>query len=94
MIDLNAVTGAPPGTSTYLHAVVPADLSRWRRIWAGSGDGLTVWVNGRELHHRPVRRNPLRDEDRIDAVLTEGDNEVLVRISHDQAPAGFYFRIE
>lgn len=94
LIDVGNVIGADAYSTSYLHTTLFSPWPRRIRFFAGSGDALTVWVNGRELHHLPVHRNPERDEDVMNAVLTGGRNQILVRIGRDLGAHHFYFRAE
>ena len=94
LIDLSDVLGEEGFSTSYLHTTIFAQWPRRARFRVGSGDAMTVWINGREALHRPVHRNPEADEDTIDTVLTGGINHVLIRISRDLAAHHVYFRIE
>ncbi len=93
LIDLADIVGDDDYSTSYVYTTI---FSRWPRrvqIRTGSGDAMTIWINGREVLHHPVHRNPEQGEDIIEPVLIGGLNHVLVRISRDIAPHQFYFRI-
>lgn len=93
-IDVGTVIGGGGFSTSYMHTTIFSQWPRRVRFLVGSGDAMTLWVNGREVLHLPVHRNPERDEDRVDTVLTGGLNQILIRISRDLAPHRFYFRVE
>ncbi len=93
-IDIGALIGDAPFSTTYLHTTIESRWARRIRLWTGSGDALTIWVNEQLVLDQPVHRNPERDEDRTEAVLIAGRNEIILRIQRDRAPHHLYFRIE
>lgn len=93
-MDLSPWLGGGGYSSSYLYTQIESESLQQVHLVVGSGDGLTVWVNGRELLHRPTHRNPERDQERIPAVFTRGKNEILVRLHRDLAPHHLYFRVE
>ena len=92
-MDLGRVGGAEGGTTCYTYARLIAPAARRVRLHVGSGDSMTIWLNGREVLSRIAYRNPDRDEDEADVVLRAGANDILVRISRGIAMNGMYFRI-
>jgi hypothetical protein len=63
------------------------------RLFVGSGDALTIWLNGQMVFDKQVHRGAEPDEDAVDVRLHEGENSVLVKISRGIGPNGLYFRI-
>lgn len=63
------------------------------RLYVGSGDALTIWLNGQLVFDKQVHRGAESDEDAVEADLREGENSVLVKISRGIGPNGLYFRI-
>jgi hypothetical protein len=94
MIDLEPLLGAESFTSCYLYTEIHSEWPRRIQLFTGSGDGLTVWVNGRQVLDRPVHRNPTPEDDRMRAVLLSGRNQILVRVHRDLAKNQVYLRIE
>lgn len=92
-MDLGKVGGAGGGTTCYAYSRISVPAARRVRLYAGSGDSMTIWVNGREVLQRLAYRNPDRDEDAVDVTLRAGPNDILVRISRGIAVNGMYVRI-
>lgn len=92
-IDLASVVGGDGFSTSYLHTRIHSPWPKRVFFRAGSGDAMTVWVNGREVFHLPAHRNPERDEDRIEAVLVGGVNTIVIRNSRDLAEHHVYFRL-
>ena len=63
------------------------------RLYVGSGDALTIWLNGQLIFDKQVHRSAEPDEDVVDVDLREGENSVLVKVSRGIGPNGLYFRI-
>jgi hypothetical protein len=63
------------------------------RLHVGSGDALTIWLNGQLVFDKQVHRGAEPDEDAVEADLHEGENTVLVKISRGIGPNGLYFRV-
>jgi len=63
------------------------------RLYVGSGDALTIWLNGQMVFDKQVHRGAEPDDDAVDVDLREGENSVLVKISRGIGPNGLYFRI-
>ena len=67
------------------------------RLWLGSGDGMTVWLNGEQVFDKQVYRSPECDEDFVDVDLKTGANTVRVKLTHGPAGIGangFYLRVD
>ncbi len=67
------------------------------RFYLGSGDGMTVWLNGAQVFDKQVYRSLERDEDAVEVRLLAGKNTVRVRVTHPPAGIGangFYLRME
>lgn len=92
-IAFDKLTPEKKGVSFFARATVESPVARPIRLFAGSGDAMTVWLNGKQVLDRPVYRNPLRDEDEVEAALNEGANQLEIRISCDIGRPGFYLRL-
>ncbi len=92
-VDLNWLTTSEYLATAYAFSTVSSPGTRRAVIKSGSGDALTIWLNGQEISRHDVCRNPERDEDTADVVLRGGVNTILVRHSHGLASRGFYFRL-
>ncbi len=93
-MDVSRWLGGDGFSSSYLFTQIQSDSPQRVYLVTGSGDGITIWVNGREVLDRPTHRNPERDQDRTPAVLISGINDILIRVHRDLAPHHLYFRVE
>ena len=91
--DLGRLMGHDGYHHSYLYSRVESPWPRRVRILAGSGDGLTIWLNGRLIWDNPTHRNPEPDMDVIDAVLVAGENHFVVQLHRDLAHHHFFFRL-
>lgn len=92
-VDLGRLTANEGTLTCYAYATLPAPNARRALLKVGSGDALTVWLNGQEVLRRDVYRNPERDEDTAEVMLRGGVNTVLLRITRSMGANGFYFRV-
>ncbi len=92
-IDLGWLTTNVQESTTYAFGTVSSPGTRRMLIKSGSGDALTIWLNGQEVLRRAVYRNPERDEDTSDVVLRGGVNTLLVRNTRSMGASGFYLRL-
>ena len=81
------------GATTFGTATFHATEGGKARLYVGSGDALTIWLNGRLVFDKQVHRGAVPDEDAMDVNLREGENTVLVKISRGIGPNGLYFRV-
>lgn len=66
---------------------------RATKIFAGSDDGVRIWLNDELIHHHLIKRGPIPDNDRVAAVLKKGWNKLLVKVEQGEGWWGFYLRI-
>lgn len=92
-IDIGRLTARDGAITTYAYTTLSSPAARRMTLYAGSGDAMTVWLNGQPVLRREVYRNPERDEDAVDLLLRGGVNQLLVRISRGMSPHGFYLRL-
>ena len=81
------------GATTFGRAIFRSEGDRPAKLYLGSGDGLTVWLNGQRVFDKQVHRSAEPDEDAVDVNLRAGENSVLVKISRGIGPNGLYFRV-
>jgi hypothetical protein len=81
------------GSTTFGAATFQATQAGKARFYVGSGDALTIWMNGQLVFDKQVHRGAEPDEDAVDVDLREGENSVLVKISRGIGPNGLYFRV-
>lgn len=92
-LDLGPLTAREGEVTSFAYATVPSPTSRRVLFKTGSGDAMTIWLNGQEVLRRDVYRNPEADEDTADVTLRGGVNHVLIRVSRSLGANGFYFRL-
>ena len=66
------------------------------KLWLGSGDGMTVWLNGEQVFDWQGHRSAERDENVVDVDVRAGANALKVKVTHNRAaigPNGFYCRL-
>jgi hypothetical protein len=78
--------------ATYLYRTIKAPSARTMTLSLGSNDAIRVWVNGTEVHSNNVQRGIEPDQDKVDVALTEGENELLVKVVNYGNAHAFYFR--
>ena len=81
------------GATTFGTTTFHVTEGRKARFYVGSGDALTIWLNGCLVFDKQVHRGAEPDEDAVDVDLREGQNTVLVKISRGIGPNGLYFRV-
>jgi alpha-D-xyloside xylohydrolase len=84
------------GKESEATATFRSDRGGRARLWLGSGDGMTVWLNGEQVFDKQMHRNAERDEDFVDVDLKRGENTIRVQLTHGAAAIGrngFYFRV-
>ena len=86
-----AKLGGDPGAS-YLYRVIKVPTVRDIELSLGSSDALKVWVNGKLLLEKNVKRPAAADQDRITARLRPGGNTVLLKVVHHDNDRAFYFK--
>jgi HEAT repeat protein len=81
-VDLNALFGGPHRAAylrTYVWSPMPQDV----RLELGSDDSVRVWLNQELIHTNKIHRGCAKGQDKIDARLKEGWNEVLLKVIND-----------
>jgi hypothetical protein len=80
-------------TVAYALTYVWSPDERIAKNYAGSDDGIRIWLNDQLIHDHLVKRGPIPDNDRIDGTLKKGWNKLLVKIEQGEGMWGFYLRI-
>lgn len=81
------------GQTTFGAATFTSATGGPAKLYVGSGDALTIWLNGQPVFDKQVHRGTEPDEDAADVALRAGENSVLVKISRGIGPNGLYFRV-
>jgi hypothetical protein len=63
------------------------------RFWAGSDEGLQVWIDGETVYEHTERRQHVLGEDRSAGFLDAGEHRLLVRVHQRRGPFEFSFAI-
>ena len=92
-IDLDALLR--PGDQVLAHAAFALILSRPETValHLGSDEAVVVWVNGREVLRRDVRRPFRPDQDRVGLRLQAGSHRIGIKVCDQDGPWGFALRI-
>jgi hexosaminidase len=59
----------------------------------GSNDGIQVFLNGRRIFKKYIKRSLIPDEDFVIMPLKEGRNDLLLKIDQNKGGWGFSFRL-
>jgi len=59
----------------------------------GSDEGVRVWVNGKEVHYKLLKRRIVEDDDLVPVTLRKGENRVLVKVEQGWGGWGFVMRL-
>lgn len=73
--------GVKDGQVAYAFRNIPREQAGPARIAVGSGNGIRVWVNGKQVLARDGRRTLTLDEDLVDVDLKKGDNQLLLKVA-------------
>jgi len=74
---------------TYAHTDAPVEV----RIWLGSDDGHTLYVNGALVEKRVTSRRFRFDDDFRDVTLRAGWNRILLKVHNSSGGWGFLMRM-
>jgi len=80
-------------TVAYALTYIWSPDERATKIFTGSDDGIRIWLNDELIHHHLIKRGPIPDNDRVEAVLKKGWNKLLVKVEQGEGWWGFYLRI-
>jgi uncharacterized membrane protein len=80
-IDLSQ-GGSSDYSTRYVRAVVNVEKATWAMLAIGSDDGVTVWLNGHQVHENIVQRPAYPGDDRIRIELNAGRNVLVFRVNN------------
>lgn len=83
VIDLSKVTGTKADAAVYLYHTFESPKAFQWPLSFGSDDTLSVFANGKRVHHEPYVRPAAPDQDRVVIDVKEGKNELLVKICQE-----------
>ena len=77
----------------YLRRSVNAAITGTQELLLGSGDGIKAWVNGREVLSKKTKRKAKAGQEKVSVNLSQGKNELLLKIVNNDKKSGFYFAV-
>jgi len=77
----------------YMKARVVSPKEQKVRLDIGSDDGVKIWVNGKLVHSNNVERAIRPGDDKAEAVLKEGSNDFLLKITQNVMGCGACVRV-
>jgi alpha-D-xyloside xylohydrolase len=93
-VSLARALGREPAGSFYAHATLVAPAAGRAVLRVGSGDAVSVWLNGSLVHERVLHGNHHLLSHAVNVTLRAGDNSLLVRVTRQIGPAAFSLRVE
>ncbi len=91
-IDLDRYFTDPTHVVAWAYAEFSSPRNEPAELWVGSDEGLTIWLDGRQIYNYVGRRRHHLPNERIPIDLTTGWHRVLVRA--EQQRGGFDFSIK
>jgi len=79
----------PPKSSMYFYRVANASETGPVEFTVGTGDGLQVWVNGKEVFKRFEVGNTSTEE--VNTNFNKGKNTILLKVYNQSSPSELYF---
>ncbi|MFH1567360.1 MAG: DUF362 domain-containing protein [Gemmatimonadota bacterium] len=92
-IDLDKQLGNPAHCAVYAFTWFTTARSDSVRYWAGSDEGLTVWIDGQPVYEHTGRRVHRLGDDRVPGFLAAGEHRLLVRAAQGRGRFEFSFNI-
>ena len=85
--------GYPDNACAFALTYLYADAATPARVWVGSDDGHTLYVNGRLVEKRATSRALRFDDDFADVELRSGWNRLLLKVHNSNGAWGFLMRV-
>jgi HEAT repeat protein len=73
----------------YVRTTVISETERKVQLAFGSDDAIKVWLNGQLIHANKVNRACTCDQDKVEAMLKDGENTLLIKIVQGGGDWGF-----
>jgi len=86
--------GAAEFAAYYLTRTITAPTARRVRVYLGSDDAITVWLNGQQVLAHDVAHWCAPDQETVDLDLQAGENRLTVKITNGVLDAAFYFAFQ
>src|SRR6185295_9491145 len=80
VVDLQQSVSKEGDLCAYAITRIAAPKAFKAKLWIGSDDGATVWVNGEKILEKSGERSWTPDEDKSEVALESGLNLIVVRI--------------
>ncbi|UCG47935.1 MAG: HEAT repeat domain-containing protein [Phycisphaerales bacterium] len=93
MFNLGAALGGGNARAAYVRTWVHSDRRRPVRIEFGTDDGNKLWLNGKVLSQDGAGGSAVPGEHKVEAILNEGPNALLLKVTQDSGPWEFCLRI-
>jgi len=93
-VNLLDAVGDHKNVVAYAFCIIKSDTAGEALFYAGSDDGIAVWINGKMVHHNVAARALALDKDIFRADLKAGDNRCLVKVSQGTEAWGFALRVD
>jgi len=77
----------------YFHRTIESKADVKATIFVGSDDSVSVWLNGRRVHHNNVARGMPQAKDVVPVELEEGTNSLLVKIGNIGGPTEMWYQL-
>lgn len=75
-------TGKSDFQTAYVRAVVTTNEATGARLSIGSDDGVTVWLNGSQIHENIIARSAVLGDDKLHLQLQKGKNVIVFRVNN------------
>jgi len=92
-VDLSAVFEKNERTVAYAFCRIYSPRRGEVEATIGSNDGIQVFLNGRRIYKKYIKRSLIPDEDSVMLPLKEGRNDLLLKIDQNKGGWGFSFRL-
>jgi len=92
-IDLDAHFDDPVQKSAYAFTHFTMTTSDSVRLWIGSDEELTVWIDGEQIYHHEGRRRHEMGGDKIPSFVEAGEHRLLIRAGQGRGRYDFSFNI-
>jgi hypothetical protein len=91
-LDLLPVSG-PQDSVVYVKTRVWSPKGQKVQLDIGSDDGVKLWVNGKIVHANNIMRPLKAGEDKAEAALKEGWNDLLAKVTQNNMGCGLCLRV-
>ena len=92
-IDLIKITEDKDHSLAYAYVSIQSSENFKTALFFGSDDGAAIWLNGKEIYRKLIRRGAYPYQECIPITLTKGENTFLVKVENNGGGWDFYFQI-